>query len=66
MLASDSTGIAWIEAKFRWQPGGLLEVKLPRCLLVLTGDDYMRGVKRGKSVLRARNHERRANVQPAV
>ena len=39
--------------------GELVEVKVPRCLVVFTRDEWIRGIKRGKSTLRNRAMRKR-------
>ncbi len=40
--------------------GNLIEIPLPKgCILMLTPDEYKRGVKRGKAIRRARQFEAR-------
>ncbi len=34
--------------------GELIEVKIPRCLVILTREEWARGIKRGKSIIRNR------------
>jgi len=41
--------------------GKLIEIKITKCLLVLTENEYLNGLKRGKAILRKRQFEKRGN-----
>lgn len=51
-----------------FHPGDLVEVKIPKSTLVFTKAEWVRAIKRGKSVLRNRHSQKREEkrIQIAV
>jgi hypothetical protein len=50
-------------AEIIYHSGDLVEVKAPRLTLVFTKAEWVRAIKRGKSVLRNRNRNRKAQAR---
>jgi hypothetical protein len=69
ICVKDDISKVMVGISYEFTAGGeLVEVKIPRGFLVFTRDEWVRGIRRGKSVLRARRaHDREeARIAKAV